>query len=166
MLVFDDLMDMRDDIDYGTRMNWRLHSLPFAKLRDMITYKAALEGIPSDDVDPEYTSQRCPRTECLHTTRANRDKKRFKCVECGFQDHADRKVAVCVCQEWFDKHDENVPSLETLPCVRKVRRAAPGAGGGPDSHGLVLSSGVIDAGSTRGASQAREELKSVASVGE
>ena len=53
-------------------MNRRLHSLPFAALRDMVSYKAAWNGIPSDDVDPEYTSQQCPRTECQHTSRSNR----------------------------------------------------------------------------------------------
>jgi IS605 OrfB family transposase len=52
VIFFEDLTDMRDDIEYGARMNHRLHSLPFAKLRDFITYKAAWEEIPSDDVDP------------------------------------------------------------------------------------------------------------------
>ena len=75
---------MRDSIDYGTRMNRRLHFLPFAALRDMAAYKSAWNGVPSGDVNPEYTSQRCPRTECLHTERANRYKKRFKCKDCGF----------------------------------------------------------------------------------
>ena len=166
-IVFEDLKDMRDSIDYGTRMNRRLHSLPFAALQEMVSYKAAWEGIPSDDVDPEYTSQRCPRTECQHIERANRYKKRFKCRECGFQDHSDRKAAVCVCQEWFDKqNNENVPSLETLPRVRKVRRTASGAGGGPDSHGTVFASGVHRHGTSAqdSPSQAREELKSVASA--
>nr|WP_299263432.1 zinc ribbon domain-containing protein [Halorientalis sp.] len=85
--------------------------------QDVITYKTAWRGIPSDDVDPEYTSQRCPRTECHHTERANRTKKRFKCRECGFQDRADRKAAVCVVQEWLDEQYGNVPSLETLTRV-------------------------------------------------
>ena len=157
---------MRDSIDYGTRMNRRLHSLPFASLQDMVSYKAAWKGIPSDEVDPEHTSQRCPRTECQHTERTNRHKKRFKCCQCGFQDHSDRKAAVCVVQVWFDEQYGNVPSLETLPMVKKVRRAASGAGGGPDSHGHELCSGVTDDGMlARGSqSQAREELKSVASA--
>ncbi|MEF8883174.1 MAG: transposase [Halapricum sp.] len=133
--VFEDLKDMRDDIDYGTPMNRRLHSLPFAELQEMGSYKAAWRGIPSDAVDPEYTSQRCPRTACRHTERANRHKKRFKCREWGFQDHADRKAAVCVVQKWFEKRTENVPSLDRLPGDVEVRRAASGAGGGPDSHG-------------------------------
>ena len=168
VIVFEDLKDMRDSIDYGTRMNRRLHNLPFAALRRFITYKAAREGIPSDDVDPEYTSQRCPRTECLHAERENRRGKRFKCCECGFQDHADRKAAVCVCQEWSDENEnENVPSLNTLPQVRKVRRAASGPRGGADSHGHVLCSGVTDRSGRRDPAngEAREELNSAAPSG-
>ncbi|GAB7092479.1 hypothetical protein JCM18237_27500 [Halorubrum luteum] len=46
------LKDMRESIDYGTRMNRRLHSLPFAALREMVSYKTAWEGAPSADVDP------------------------------------------------------------------------------------------------------------------
>jgi putative transposase len=165
VIVFEDLKDMRDSIDYGTRMNRRLHSLPFATLQDMVSYKAAWEGIPSDEVDPEYTSQRCPRTECQHTERANRQNKRFKCQQCGFQDHADRKAAVCVVENWLERETGNVPSLETLPRVRKVRRAASGRGGAADSHGPISGSGVTDDGmSARPAMGAREELKSVASA--
>ena len=162
VIVFEDLKDMRDSIDYGTRMNRRLHSLPFASLRDMITYKAAWRSIPSTDINPEYTSQRCPRTDCLHTERANRHKKRFKCKECGFQDHSDRKAAVCIAQEWFAENG-NVPSLDMLPRVWKVRRTASGLCEEADSHGLVSSSGVYRREkSARDANQAREELKTVA----
>ncbi|NHX41804.1 MULTISPECIES: IS200/IS605 family accessory protein TnpB-related protein [Haloarcula] len=84
-IVFGDPKDMRDSINYGTRMNRHLHSVPFAKLRDLITYKVARDGVPSDDMDPEYTSQRCPRTACLYTERGNRREKRFKCRDRGFQ---------------------------------------------------------------------------------
>lgn len=166
VIVFEDLKDMRDSIGYGTRMNRRLHSLPFKAIQEMVSYKAAWEGIPSDNVDPEYTSQRCPRTDCLHTERANRRKKRFKCRECGFQDHADRKAAVCIVQEWVAERTENVAPLETLPSVWKVRRELSGGCGAADSHGLFHSSGVIEADSTRdSSSRVREELKTVAPLG-
>jgi IS605 OrfB family transposase len=140
LIVFEYLTDVRDAIDYGTRMNRRLRSLPFAALQEMVSYKAAWDGIPSDDVAPEYTSQRCPRTGCQHTERPNRRKKRFTCLEFGVRDHADRKTAVCVLQNWSDEQDENVPSLEPLPRVKKVRRAASGRGGATDSHGSPDSS--------------------------
>ena len=166
VIVFEDLKDMRDSIDYGTRMNRRLHSLPFAALQDMVSYKPSWGGIPSDEVDPEHTSQRCPRTECQHTERANRQKKRFNCQQCAFQDHSDRKAAVCVVQECFDEQYGNVPSLKPFPRVKTVRRAASGAGGGPDSHGAIFASGVYRHGTSAQGSQdqAREELNSVASA--
>lgn len=165
VIVFEDLKDMRDSIDYGTRMNRRLHSLPFAALQTMVSYKAAWNGIPSDEVNPEYTSQRCPRTECQHAERANRYKKRFKCCQCGFQDHADRKAAVCVVQNWVNEQYGNVPSLETLPHVWKVRRTASGRGGATDSDGPSSGSGVHRHDtSARPEMEAREELKPVASA--
>ncbi|ELY90186.1 IS1341-type transposase [Natrialba hulunbeirensis JCM 10989] len=126
VIVFEDLKEMRDSIDYGTRMNRRLHSLPFRKLRDFITYKAAFQGIPSEEINPEYTSQACSLTKCEHTTRANRNKKRFKCVECGRQDHADRNAAINIAKKELEKLDRNVPALKTLPTVRKLRRQASG----------------------------------------
>jgi transposase len=162
-VFLEDLKDMRDSIDYGTRMNRRLHSLPFASLQDMLSYKAAWAGIPTAKADPEYTSQRCPRTDCQHTARGNRHKKRFKCQQCGFQDHADRKAAVCIVQNWLDERSENVPPLEPVPSVRKVRRAASGRGGTTDSHGVASTSGVDRHGtSAQGESRVREELNSVA----
>ena len=164
-IVCEDLTDMRDSIDYGTRMNRRLHSLPFTALQEMVSYKPAWNGIPSDEVDPEYTSQRCPRTECQHTERANRHKNRFKCTRCAFQDHSDWKAAVCVMQNWLDEETGTVPSLETLPRVKKMRRAASGPGGATDSHGALFASGVPSAKEAQDfQSQTREELQTVASA--
>jgi hypothetical protein len=50
----------RDSINYGTRMNRRLHHLPFRDLQYCTSYKASFEGIPTVWIDPAYTSQRCP----------------------------------------------------------------------------------------------------------
>ena len=72
VVVFEYLKDVRDDINYGTRMSRRLRSLLFARLRDFISYKPVWQGTPSDDVDPEYTSQQYPL--CRHTERSNRNK--------------------------------------------------------------------------------------------
>ena len=119
VIVFEDLKDMRDDIDYGTRMNRRLHSLPFAQLQDFVSYKAAWSGIPSEKIDPKYTSQEC--VECGHTARSNRQGKRFRCGECGFQDHADRKAALLIGARGLEALNQNVPALNSPPIVR-VRR--------------------------------------------
>ncbi|AGB30584.1 IS1341-type transposase [Natrinema pellirubrum DSM 15624] len=140
VIVFEDLKGMRDSIDYGTRMNCRLHSLPFRKLREFITYKAAFQGIPSDKINPKYTSQACSLTDCEHTTRVNRNKKRFKCVECGRQDHADRNAAINIAKKGLGKLNRNVPALKTLPNVRKMRRQASGCVNQPTvTHGTARS---------------------------
>ena len=110
-------------------MNRRLHSLPFAQLQDFVSYKAAWNGTPTVKIDPEYTSQECLR--CGHTERANRQKKRFKCVQCGFQYHADRKAAVSISAKGLKRLDRNVPALNSLPVVR-VRRQCNGASEPPD----------------------------------
>jgi IS605 OrfB family transposase len=125
-IVFEDLKEMRDSIDYGTRMNRRLHHLPFRALQFYTSYKASFEGIPTAWIDPAYTSQRCPM--CGHTERGNRNKKRFKCRSCGHQDHSDRGASVNIAVKGIEKHqDWNVPALNSLPQVRKVRRQASGA---------------------------------------
>ncbi|MFC6942785.1 RNA-guided endonuclease InsQ/TnpB family protein [Salinirubellus sp. GCM10025818] len=125
-IVFEDLKEMRDHIDYGTRMNRRLHHLPFRVLQFYTSYKAAFEEIPTDWINPEYTSQRCPI--CGHTERANRNKKRFKCRSCSHQDHSDRGASVNIAVKSLEKYqDWNVPALNSLPQVRKVRRRASGA---------------------------------------
>jgi IS605 OrfB family transposase len=124
-IVFEDLKEMRDSIDYGTRMNRRLHHLPFRALQYYTSYKASFEAIPTAWIDPEYTSQRCPM--CGHTERANRNKKRFKCRSCSHQDHSDRGASVNIAVKGIKKLDWNVPALNSLPVVRKVRRQASGA---------------------------------------
>ncbi|SMP34050.1 transposase, IS605 OrfB family, central region [Halobellus salinus] len=68
-IAFEDLKEMRDSIDYGTRMNRRLHHLPFRALQCYTSYKPSFEGIPTGWINPEYTSQRCPM--CGHTAPLN-----------------------------------------------------------------------------------------------
>jgi putative transposase len=109
------------DIDHR-----RLHHLPFSVLQYYTSYKASFEGIPTAWINPEYTSQRCPM--CGHTERANRTKKRFKCRSCEHQDHTDRGASINIAVKRIEKHqDWNVPALNSLPQVRKVRRRASGA---------------------------------------
>jgi putative transposase len=126
-IVFEDLKEMRNSIDYGTRMNRRLHHLPFRALQFYTSYKASFEGVPTAWINPEYTSQACSLTDCGHTEQANRHKKRFWCRSCGHQDHADRNASVNVAKKGAKKLDWNVPALNSLPQVRKVRRQASGA---------------------------------------
>lgn len=129
-IVLEDLKDMRDSIEYGSQMNRRLHSLPFGKIQEYITYKANFESIPVVNTNPEYTSQEC--LNCGFTSRSNRHKLRFKCVECGWQDHSDRKASVSIAERGVDEIglDWIVPSLNKLPVVRTMRGCDGRASGG------------------------------------
>ena len=102
-IVFEDLKQMRDSIDYGTLMNRRLHHLPFRALQFCTSYKASFEEIPTAWINPEYTSQRCPL--CGHAERANRNKKRFTCRGCGNQDHSDCGASVTTAVKGVRKLD-------------------------------------------------------------
>jgi len=104
LVVFEDLKHMRDSIDYGTRMNRRLHSLPFHKLRSFVAYKAAFEEIPSDDIDPAYTSQTCSFLLGVGI-RLGRivGRRGSKCNACGRQDHADRNAAVNIAKKGLSR---------------------------------------------------------------
>ena len=61
-----------------------LHTWSFYRLAQFIEYKAILEGITVEYVDPRYTSQTCP--SCGIRNKAN-DRK-YKC-RCGFKGHRD-----------------------------------------------------------------------------
>ena len=117
-VILEDLKDMRDSIEYGARMNRRLHALPFGKLQRYITYKAGFDGIPVVKADPAYTSQEC--LNCGHTAKANRQGGRFSCVDCEWQDHSDRKAGVSIAERGIAEIGLGwtVPPLNRLPVVR------------------------------------------------
>ncbi|MFI0446719.1 RNA-guided endonuclease InsQ/TnpB family protein [Actinomadura sp. 6N118] len=65
-------------------------SWPFHQLGEFIAYKARRTGVPVLEVDPAYTSQRCPIPWCGHIERANRPTRdQFRCRWCGFAGPAD-----------------------------------------------------------------------------
>lgn len=64
-----------------------IHSWAFYQLQEYIKQKAIKYGIPVVMVDAKYTSQRC--FICGHIEKANREKDKFICKNCGNQSHAD-----------------------------------------------------------------------------
>lgn len=81
-----------------------IHSWAHGQLRDFIMYKALEVGILSDMVSPEYTSQICPK--CGHRAKGNRDSIRFKCLKCGYRNHADFVGAWNIAQKYMDNRVE------------------------------------------------------------
>jgi IS605 OrfB family transposase len=58
-IAIGDLTGIRDQIDYGSTLNQRLHAWPYGKNVKMIEYKAGLYGIEVVKVSEAYSSQTC-----------------------------------------------------------------------------------------------------------
>jgi transposase len=67
-----------------------LHTWSFYRLAKYIEYKAKLEGIKVEYVNPQHTSQICP---CCGELNKARDRK-YVCRSCGFNTHRDRLGAI------------------------------------------------------------------------
>ena len=86
VIAFEDLTDIRD----RTGASWG-HKWAFNRLYEYVEYKAEEHGIDVEQVDPENTSRRC--SECGFTHSDNRDGESFKCLQCGYENHADYNAA-------------------------------------------------------------------------
>ncbi|MEM2150825.1 MAG: transposase [Candidatus Bathyarchaeia archaeon] len=89
-IIMEDLKWMRKRIKYGKRMNRRLHSLPFRRLRFYIDYKSKLNGLPVEYVDAKYTSSLCP----ICGGRLAPNGHRILRCKCGYEN--DRDVIACI----------------------------------------------------------------------
>jgi IS605 OrfB family transposase len=66
----------------------KMNSWGFAQLRDFITYKAKILGVPLEIVNPKNTSITCYK--CKNSYKENRESQsEFVCKKCGNKDHAD-----------------------------------------------------------------------------
>jgi putative transposase len=91
LFVMEDLTGIRHATE-RVRVNIRYETVSWAfyQLRQMIEYKARMNGAKVIAVEPRYTSQTCPK--CGHTEKANRDKKHhlFSCKTCRYTSNSDR----------------------------------------------------------------------------
>ena len=84
-IVIGDIKHIRQSINYGRKANQKLHQWAFAKITEMITYKAKAVGIEVDTEDEAYTSQTCP--SCGH--RKKHSKRFYSCSKCKWEGHRD-----------------------------------------------------------------------------
>lgn len=69
-----------------------INSWAFYQFKEILIYKAKMEGINVILVNPEYTSQAC--SKCGYTDKNNRKtQKHFKCCSCNFSQNADINAA-------------------------------------------------------------------------
>jgi len=84
------LTNIRNTARTSRKNEKNLHTWSFYRLANYIEYKANLEGIKVEYVNPEYTSQKCPH--CGTLNKAN-DRK-YVCKACGHKTHRDRLGAM------------------------------------------------------------------------
>ena len=99
-IAIGDLTGIRQEIDYGARMNQRLHNWPYRKIVDMLRYKAELAGIVvRDDVDERGTSRTCH--VCGKVREANRIHRGLYRCQCGWTAQADVNGALNIYERAF-----------------------------------------------------------------
>ncbi len=99
-LAIGDLTNIRQKIDYGDHLNQRLHAWPFAKIADMIEYKARLHGIQVVKISEAYSSQTCHA--CGKIARSNRKTRGSYSCPCGWHAHADINSSANLFQSAFN----------------------------------------------------------------
>ncbi|WP_329126163.1 RNA-guided endonuclease InsQ/TnpB family protein [Streptomyces sp. NBC_01465] len=94
-IAVEQLDGFRDRVRLRRDQRGTLSSWPFHQLEQHLAYKARQAGVAFVEVDPAYTSQRCPR--CGHTEKANRPTRdEFRCRRCGLAGPADVVAGVNV----------------------------------------------------------------------
>jgi putative transposase len=125
VIVFEDMSGIREQMQYESYMNRRLHKLPFHNFETFVSDKATWRWIPTDTVDAYNNSQTC---SCCGE-RGSRQGRRFRCPneECDVvQDHADRNASGMVNIAWREKaeladNNTNSRTHKTHLQVRLVR---------------------------------------------
>lgn len=77
-VVIGDITGIRENNDMGHVTNQKLHSLPYKRIRELLSYKLAIYGITLIAQDEAYTSQCSPLSPVVskdYATKANRIKR-------------------------------------------------------------------------------------------
>lgn len=96
-IAVEELAGIRDRVRLWPSQRATLSSWPFHQLGEFLAYKARRAGVAYLQVDPAFTSQRCPVPWCGHVERKNRPTRdSFRCRSCGFAGPADLIAALNV----------------------------------------------------------------------
>ena len=110
-IVLGDLTGIRKSIDYGKRVNQKLHQWAFGKISELITYKAKTLGIQVKVIDESYTSQICPK--CSNRKKPNN--RNYTC-KCGFKYHRDGVGAINIRSKYLGHF--SVPVVAAMGTTR------------------------------------------------
>ncbi len=111
MIILGDLTGIRNHINYGKRVNQKLHQWAFGKIAELITYKAKALGIKVKTIDESYTSQTCPKCG----NRKKPTNRNYTC-SCGFKYHRDGVGAINIRQKYLGHFGD--PVVAEMDAVR------------------------------------------------
>ena len=86
VFVLEDLKDMKHKKN-GRKFNKKLGGWSFRQFETYLKYKAEERQKLVISVNPKYTSQTCSHCGCKD--KLNRKRSNFKCLQCGYEIHAD-----------------------------------------------------------------------------
>lgn len=86
VIVMENLENIRNTAKSLRKTDRSIHHWSFFQLQQFIEYKATLEGIEVEYINPKYTSQRCSR--CKEIKKSNRKVNVYTC-KCGNNIHSD-----------------------------------------------------------------------------
>jgi IS605 OrfB family transposase len=91
-IAIEDLSGIRDRVRLAKKQRAQVHSWAYAQLRDFLTYKAEMVGVPVQVINPRNTSRTC--SQCgFCDVKNRRSQARFECRDCGWAAHADHNAA-------------------------------------------------------------------------
>ncbi|WP_435348670.1 RNA-guided endonuclease InsQ/TnpB family protein [Haloarchaeobius sp. HRN-SO-5] len=131
-IVFEDLTDIRERLPNAT---WH-HVWAFRRLYEYVSYKGPERGVSVEQVEPNYTSQRCSRTDCGSTHEDNRHGEHFECQKCGYEVNADYNGAKNIGLRYAQKR-------------RHRLRSSPKSGGGDAPVDVRMNGGTVNGESHR-----------------
>lgn len=79
------LTGIRDNIDYGSKTNQKLHQWAFSEITQQLEYKLEEFGIRAEPQDERDTTKTCPNCGWKNNT----DSRNYKCSNCGLVYHRD-----------------------------------------------------------------------------
>ncbi|MFA6074019.1 MAG: transposase [Candidatus Woesearchaeota archaeon] len=113
VFVLEDLKDMKSKKN-GRRFNKKLGSWSFKQFETFLKYKCEEREKLVISVNPKYTSQTC--SHCGYKDKLNRKRGNFKCLECGYELHADLNASRNIAElgkSGFSRLFVNQPIVET-----------------------------------------------------
>ncbi|MBT9164548.1 MAG: hypothetical protein DDT23_00549 [candidate division WS2 bacterium] len=93
-IAIEDLTHIREKTVVRKAQRRKHHLWAFAQLRNFLSYKAKLAGVPLKVVDPHYTSKTCNACKMI----GNRNGKHFSCPHCSNVFDADINAAKNIAQ--------------------------------------------------------------------